>query len=75
MGTKKLHSISEVKFSRSSTPFDKDPKPRMICNQLQIIRGFNLRQSFFSLMFARSTLSILLCAVSNHKLLDRKAHH
>ena len=25
-GTKKLHSISEVKFSRSSTPFDKDPK-------------------------------------------------
>ena len=26
MGTKKLHSISEVKFSRSSTPFDKDPK-------------------------------------------------
>ena len=24
-GTKKLHSISEVKFSRSSTPFDKDP--------------------------------------------------
>ena len=27
-GTKKLHSISEVKFSRSSTPFDKDP----ICN-------------------------------------------
>ena len=25
-GNKKLHSISEVKFSRSSTPFDKDPK-------------------------------------------------
>ena len=25
MGTKKLHSISEVKFSRSSTTFDKDP--------------------------------------------------
>ena len=24
-GNKKLHSISEVKFSRSSTPFDKDP--------------------------------------------------
>ena len=24
-GIKKLHSISEVKFSRSSTPFDKDP--------------------------------------------------
>ncbi|WP_205008211.1 hypothetical protein, partial [Lacticaseibacillus rhamnosus] len=22
---KKLHSISEVKFSRSSTPFDRDP--------------------------------------------------
>ena len=29
MGTKKLHSISEVKFSRSSTPFDKDPKNRI----------------------------------------------
>ena len=25
---KKIHSISEVKFSRSSTPFDKDPKKR-----------------------------------------------
>ena len=34
MGTKKLHSISEVKFSRSSTPFDKDPKTG---SELQLI--------------------------------------
>ena len=48
-GTKKLHSISEVKFSRSSTPFDKDPKkPDQSCNWLQIIRFFNLRHRFFS---------------------------
>ena len=40
MGTKKLHSISEVKFSRSSTPFDKDPHlPLKLFQVIPIMEG------------------------------------
>ena|GEM_PF-2361980 len=47
-GTKKLHSISEVKFSRSSTPFDKDPKARMkFAINANFIRVLSFRRSFF----------------------------
>ena len=56
-GTKKLHSISEVKFSRSSTPFDKDPYfPKLFYNMAakissKITHPHPLQQPPSSLLF------------------------
>ena len=56
-GNKKLHSISEVKFSRSSTPFDKDPYfPKLFYNMAakissKITHPHPLQQPPSSLLF------------------------
>ncbi|MDD5958299.1 hypothetical protein [Ligilactobacillus ruminis] len=56
-GNKKLHSISEVKFSRSSTPFDKDPYfPKLFYNMAakissKIAHPHPLQQPPSSLLF------------------------